>query len=109
MLAAINGNSIEIYSTTTFENICTLKAHSNKVQSVNWSDNDTSLVSCGSDGAVYEWDFATAKRISENVVKQCVYNDVAMSKDGRSIFAIGSDFTLKEIVDSQVCLETVLI
>ena len=102
MLAAVNGNSIQIYSTTTFDNVCNLKAHSNRVQSVIWSENDMTLVSCGSDGAVYEWDFATAKRLSESVSKQCIFTGVTMSKDGRNIFAVGTDCTLKEIVDSQV-------
>lgn len=55
------------------------------------------------DGAVYEWDTFSGKRISESVWKSCAYTGVTMTPDGKSSFAVGSDKTLKEIADSQVC------
>jgi len=39
--------------------------------------------------------------VSENVIKQCQYNGVAVTKDARTIVAVGSD-SIKEIADSQV-------
>ena len=54
------------------------------------------------DGAVYEWNVYTGKRDGESVLKSCSYTGVAVSPDGRTTYAVGSDKTLKEICDSQV-------
>ncbi|XP_010893002.1 cilia- and flagella-associated protein 57 [Esox lucius] len=105
MFAAVNGNVIHIYSTTTFENLMNLKGHNGKVRSVVWSADDSRLVSCGMDGAVYEWNTLNSKRESESVLKSCSYTGVAISSDGKSIFAVGTDRTLKEIQDCQILRE----
>lgn len=97
---------IQIYSTTTFECITNLKGHNGKVRSVVWSTNDSRLISCGMDGAVYDWDVATEKRIGESVLKTCSYTGVTVTPDGKTSFAVGSDKTLKEIADSQVYVQT---
>ncbi|MCJ8731889.1 hypothetical protein PDJAM_G00204930 [Pangasius djambal] len=118
MFAAVNGNVIHLYSTTTFDNILNLKGHSGKiitspalahqVRSVVWSADDSRLVSCGMDGAVYEWNALTGQRESESVLKSCSYTSVALSPDTRSILAVGSDCTLKEIQDCQASPEICL-
>ncbi|XP_068095524.1 cilia- and flagella-associated protein 57 [Hyperolius riggenbachi] len=105
LFAAVNGNVIHIYSTTTFENVTNLKGHNGKVRSVAWSADDSKLVSCGLDGAVYEWNTLTGKRESECVLKSCSYSCVALLPDSKTIFAVGSDQTLKEISDSQIVRE----
>lgn len=102
MFAAVNGNVIHIFSTTTFENVSNLKGHNGKVRSVVWSTDDMKLVSCGMDGAVYEWDTVTSKRVGESVLKSCSYTSVTVSPDGKTTFAVGSDRSLKEIADSTV-------
>ena len=63
---------------------------------------DSKLVSCGMDGAICEWSLITGKRESENVLKTCSYSDVVVASEGRTIYAVGSDHTLKEICDSQI-------
>ncbi|GFR57789.1 cilia- and flagella-associated protein 57-like [Elysia marginata] len=105
LFASVMGNVIQLYSTTTFENINNLKGHNGKVKSVVWSADDSKLVSCGMDGAVYEWDTFTGKRISESVWKSCSYTGVTITPDGKATFAVGSDKTLKEIADSQILRE----
>ncbi|KAL2097767.1 hypothetical protein ACEWY4_006974 [Coilia grayii] len=105
MFAAANGNVIHIYSTTTFDNLLNLKGHNGKVRAVVWSADDSRLVSCGMDGAVYEWNTLTSKRESESVLKSCSYNSVAISSDGKNVFAVGTDNTLKEIQGCQVMRE----
>lgn len=67
-----------------------------------WSPNDSRLVSCGMDGAVYEWDTQTGRRASECVLKSCSYTDVVYSSDCNSVLAVGTDAALKEIQDCQV-------
>lgn len=73
-----------------------------QVRSIVWSDDDSRLVSCGMDGAVYEWDTLTSKRESECVLKTCMYTSIATSPDAKVIFAVGTDSTLKEIQDHHV-------
>jgi WD40 repeat protein len=59
-------------------------------------------VSCGIDGAVYEWDVASKQRCSECVLKSCNYTCSVISPEGDAIYAVGSDRTLKEIRDNVV-------
>ena len=73
-----------------------------QIRGIEWSLDDSRLVSCGMDGAVYEWNTQTGKRESESVLKSCSYTDVAFSSDCKSILAVGSDLMLKEIQDCQV-------
>ncbi|XP_054836556.1 cilia- and flagella-associated protein 57 [Eublepharis macularius] len=103
--AAVNGNVIHIYSSTSFENIINLKGHNGKVRSVVWSTDDYKLISCGTDGAVYEWNLQNGKRESECVLKSCSYSGVAISPDAKIIFAVGSDHSIKEICDSSILRE----
>ena len=79
-----------------------------QVRQVIWSQDDSKIISCGMDGAVYEWNVSNYKREGESVLKSCSYTSVAVSPDGRTTFAVGSDRTLKEICDSQVGLATKL-
>ncbi|CAH1775033.1 unnamed protein product [Owenia fusiformis] len=102
MFAAVHGNVIQIYSSTTFENVLNLKGHNGKVRSVQWSADDSKIISCGMDGAVYEWNSFDGKRVGESVLKSCSYTSVAVTPDGKTTFAVGSDRTLKEIADSQI-------
>ncbi|KAH8870172.1 Cilia- and flagella-associated protein [Schistosoma japonicum] len=105
LIAAVNGNVIQIYSTTTFDNLLNLKGHNGKIRSIIWSDDDHKLISCGMDGAVYEWDTHNGTRINENVLKSCSYTSVSVSQDGKVVYAVGSDKTLREISDSQIVHE----
>ncbi|XP_037535006.1 cilia- and flagella-associated protein 57 [Nematolebias whitei] len=104
MFAAVDGNLIHIYSFTTLEKILSLKGHNGKVQCIEWSLDDSRLVSCGTDGAVYEWNTHTGQRQSE-YIKSCNYTGVAFSSDSKTIMAVGTDFTLKEIQDCQILRE----
>ena len=102
LFAAVHGNVIQLYATYTFENVGNLKGHNGKVRSIVWSQDDSKIISCGVDGAVYEWSVYTSKRDGESVLKTCSYTCAAVSPDGGTTFAVGSDKTLKEISDSQI-------
>ena len=39
-----------------------MKGHNGRVRGIVWSADDQKLISCGTDGAVYEWEVATGKR-----------------------------------------------
>ena len=103
--AAVNGNTIQIYSTYTCENIGNLRGHNGKVKSIYWTQDDRCVISAGMDGAVYEWQLKDFKRTSENVLKSCSYTCAVCTSDARSIFAVGSDRKMKEISDSNVTKE----
>lgn len=103
LFAAVHGNVIQIYSTVTFENVTNLKGHNGKVRQLIWSPDDTRLFSCGMDGAVYEWEVSTSKRLHEAVLKACGYTGLGLSADAKTVFAVGTDRKIKEIVDAQVC------
>lgn len=111
--AAIHGNSIQIYSTWSFENVCHLKGHIGKVRTICWSSDDLKLISAGMDGAIYEWCLKDigiggnnmGKREGECVLKTCSYSCAVITPDSKTIFAVGNDKTLKEVVDSQILRE----
>ncbi|KAL7062260.1 hypothetical protein AAHC03_0644 [Spirometra sp. Aus1] len=88
-----------------FTNLHNLKAHNGKIRCLLWTNEDQKLISCGMDGAVYEWDINTGRRISENVMKSCSYSCVTATKDGSRTYAVGSDRKIKEISDSTIALE----
>ncbi|KAJ3293662.1 Cilia- and flagella-associated protein 57 [Borealophlyctis nickersoniae] len=112
--AAVHGNTIQIYSTWNFENLGNLKGHNGKVRSIYWTGDDSKIVSAGMDGAIYDWALkdltGTAggggiKREGESILKSCSYTCAVATADGRAIYAVGSDKTLKEIIDSQIARE----
>ncbi|XP_053723695.1 cilia- and flagella-associated protein 57 isoform X1 [Synchiropus splendidus] len=105
MFAALNGNLIELFSFTSFGKLISLKGHNKKVCAIDWSQDDSRLVSCGTDGAVYEWNTQTGKRESACILKSCSYTDVAFSSNGETILAVGTDLTLKEIQACQILKE----
>ena len=77
-----------------------------KVRGLVWSSDDFRLVSCGLDGAIYEWNIVSSRREKECVLKSCSYTSIALSLDMKTTYAVGSDQTLKEmnLAESQVCI-----
>lgn len=67
-----------------------------------WAPLDLKVVSCGLEGAVYEWDVATALRIGEVITKSCSCSDICVTTDGKTTYSVGSDGHIKEITASQV-------
>ncbi|KNC99492.1 uncharacterized protein SPPG_04888 [Spizellomyces punctatus DAOM BR117] len=105
MFAAAQGNMIQIFSTWTFENLANLKGHNGRVRSLVWTQDDAYLVSAGADGAVYAWSVAEMKRENEHILKSTAYSCAVVAKDGKTMWAVGSDMMLKEITESTVTIE----
>lgn len=105
VFAAVQGNVVQLYSTYTFKNVGSLKGHNGKITTLTWSQDDAKIVSAGADGAIYEWDTRSHTRVHENVLKTCSYTSVALSPDGSTTFAVGSDKSLKEISSDEIKLE----
>jgi WD40 repeat protein len=93
--AAVNGNIIMVFDFYTCEKVVDLRGHNSKVKSVHWGADDTTIVSCGLDGAVYQWDWEDCKRLSEYVQKGTHYH--CALGNAESVFAVGSDQMMKEL------------
>lgn len=105
LFAVVYGHVIQIFSFSTFENITNLAGHSQKVRSLCWSPNDTSLVSCGSDGAIYQWDpvakESNSQRKFEVVNRGVDYTSIAIDKEDK-IWAAATDGQIREIKHGEI-------
>lgn len=106
LFAAVNGNTIQVFSTYTCDLLANFRGHNGKVKSLFWNSDDSGLISAGMDGAVYQWDLEDAKREGEFVQKGVLYSSALCNHDGNIVYAAGSDRFLKEIEfpASQVCI-----
>eukprot|EP00398_MALV-I-01_sp_L67-1_P000447 gene447-864_t len=105
--AAVNSNMIQVYRFYTCELIQTLRGHNNKVRSLSWTPDDSTLVSAGMDGAVYEYQiFPEGRRVSDYVSKgtqfSCVLVYTDPSSRENSMYSVGTDKMLKELCNSQL-------
>jgi len=73
-----------------------------KVRSVAWSHDDCFILTAGVDGAIYEWELKSLKRVRENVIIGCQYSSVVSVKDSQTFFGVGSDRKLKELDEAMV-------
>ncbi|OAF69544.1 WD repeat-containing protein [Intoshia linei] len=105
LFAVVSGNLVQIFSSTSYQNIMNLKGHNGKVKDIKWSIDDTRLYTCGMDGAIYEWEASTGKRLSDSVLKSCSYNSICLGIDENAIYAVGTDRKLKKIMESQIVRE----
>ncbi|CAK4985833.1 unnamed protein product [Aphanomyces euteiches] len=97
LFAAVNGNTIQVFSMNTCDLVANLRGHNGKVRSIYWNYDDSGLISAGMDGAVYQWDLDEAKRDGEFVQKGVPYFSAVCNREGTSVFAVGADKMLKEI------------
>jgi len=84
-IAAVTGAHIHLFDTFTHEALGLLRGHTGLIKGVAWSADDAALVSCGHDGAVYEWDMRTRQRVVANdyVLKSAQYEAVALAPAAR--------------------------
>ncbi|CAH2006904.1 unnamed protein product [Acanthoscelides obtectus] len=108
MFAATNGNIIQIYSSINFQQMYVLKGHNGEITSMSWSFDDSILATTGSEGAVYGWDIASSTRQYETIIKSNNFKSAAISKDSRSIYAVGTDGHLRELMNSNVYRDVVI-
>lgn len=124
--AAVNNNAIQVYRTYTCEIVCNLRGHNAKVRSLSWAADDSSLVSCGMDGSVYEFSvIKEGQRLQDWMHKGTSFNTVCtyprenvapagggkekkeeekllMQGSKNALLVAGNDKMIKEIHNSQL-------
>merc|ERR1719353_1548413 len=107
MFAAVNSNTIQVFKTYSCETVCNLRGHNNKVRSLSWTADDTTLVSAGMDGAVYEYNILNdGRRESDWVHKgtnfSCVFVYTDPSTGSNTTYVVGSEKMLREVAGSSM-------
>ncbi|KAF9421540.1 hypothetical protein HW555_002473, partial [Spodoptera exigua] len=97
MFAAVNGQVIQVFSSVSFMNVFNLKGHNGRITCLAWSANDLTMISCGTEGAVYEWSMVTGQRVGEVILKTNQFYACAVNGNGKTIYGVGSDGEIKEI------------
>lgn len=96
LFAAVQGTSIHVFNTWSYEPVATFKEHTGKVKSIAWSSDDTSLVSAGFDGGVFVWNPLNAQKIWGSEISSTMYGCAVIAPDG-GIWAGGyGDKSLRE-------------
>ncbi|KAL9654241.1 hypothetical protein ABK040_010273 [Willaertia magna] len=101
--AAAHGNVINVYNTFTLQLTTALKGHNGKIKAIQWSDDDTKLISVGLDGALYEYVVKTEKRIIHNTNKSAAYTSVFL--DSKNIYVGGTDGKVRGFADASLFSE----
>lgn len=105
MLACAYEALVTIVSVFSFDVIATFKAHNGCVLTVQWSMDDTYLVTAGEDGAIYHWCVRTGKRINESVQKGTEYRGLVVLKDVAAIYAVTDAGCIREMINSDITRE----
>eukprot|EP00913_Durusdinium_trenchii_P002841 g2629.t1 len=106
--AAVNSNTIQVYKTYTCEVVCNLRGHQSKVKAVCWTSDDFRLVSCGQDGAAYEYDILKEGRRGTNFASSPNFTSIVSHTDfeaatpATTLYVAGSDKMLKEVRESSL-------
>lgn len=106
MFAAVNINVVQVYTTTDFICIFTLKGHTGNVKALLWSQSDLKMLSLGAEDAIYEWDMTTGTRVGEIILKGTNLRGIALSADTSFSYCIASDDRIREIKENEVQLLT---
>ncbi|GBP75293.1 Cilia- and flagella-associated protein 57 [Eumeta japonica] len=102
MFAAVNGKVVQVFSSVSFVNMFNLKGHNGEVTCLSWSASDSILVSCGNEGAVYEWSMSNGQRVGEIIIKTNQFYGCAINMAGKITYAVGSDGEIKELGSSSI-------
>ncbi|KAI5711305.1 hypothetical protein M8J76_004736 [Diaphorina citri] len=102
ILAVADGVHIKLYDYIQFHLMYILQGHRMEITSFKWLSNDSNLISCGLDGAVYMWDVKSGKRVADVVTRHCQHHDIEATSDGKLIYTVGKDGHLKEIKNEVV-------
>ncbi|CAL4106647.1 unnamed protein product, partial [Meganyctiphanes norvegica] len=103
ILAAADTNLIILTSNISFKKIITLKGHLTKVTGMGWYPDDSALMSCSSEGAVYAWDIKAGIQLWEvKSLSSATYLCGALSLDSKPTLIAGHGTLLTEVTGGQM-------
>ncbi|XP_050527908.1 cilia- and flagella-associated protein 57-like [Daktulosphaira vitifoliae] len=105
MFALANHHKVDVYCSVIFEHRYTLRGHSGIITALRWGFHDANLITCGLDGAIYEYNMRTGERDLDIVNPEIVYIDLVVSKDTSRMFPIAQDGRFREIYNQTVCIK----
>jgi len=94
-VAGLCDGVIRVYSTSTWEHVCTLDGHKKRIQSIAYSPIDNQLVSGSIDHAVRLWDVESRSCRYTLNGHSAVVNCVAFAPCGQSVASASSDSTVR--------------
>ncbi|XP_066249993.1 cilia- and flagella-associated protein 57 [Euwallacea similis] len=109
IFASANRSGIHVYSSINFDLVYILKGHIGQIRCMSWNRDDRLLATCGSEGAVYVWDVCEAARISESIIKSNPFTAASITQTGKETYAVGNDGHIRELINSNVHRDVVLV
>lgn len=92
----MHASTIHIYYTYTCELLGHLRGHNGKVKSISFvAPHDTRLISCGTDGTVYEFNLCDFHKANDHTMKAITYH--CASADVNTVWAAGNDRKLRQL------------
>lgn len=71
-----------------------------QIKSFSWSSSDHKLTTSGTDGAVYEWDMISTRRIGEFIVKDVSFTGAVVGSDEKVNYAVSTDGYIRLMKDN---------
>ncbi|XP_055839134.1 cilia- and flagella-associated protein 57-like [Episyrphus balteatus] len=105
LMATAYENCIAITSVFNLETLKTLKGHSGMVLTLAWSRNDKTVISGGTDGALYQWDIETGARLQEIIQPGIEYHALCVPNDPDCFYAATNTGIIREIKSSKIVHE----
>jgi cilia- and flagella-associated protein 57 len=100
LFACVNVYTIQIYNFYTGENLSSMifNEHEGKVRCISWAEDDSYFVSAGWDGRIYVWNIKNNSKPEYYFdSKGTNFSCVAKAPGMNSVFAVGTDKTVREI------------
>ncbi|XP_055921379.1 cilia- and flagella-associated protein 57-like [Eupeodes corollae] len=105
LMATAYENNIAITSVFTLDTLRIMKGHSGSVLTLAWARNDKSVISGGSDGAVYQWDIETGARLQEVIQPGLEFYSLCVPNDPECFYAASNTGIIMEIKNSKILRE----
>ena len=103
MFATIWNSCIVVCDTWNFDIVANLKATTTKISRIEWSTDDSRILSFSNDGTITRWNIDTKQKEFEIEAPEDIdYLATTLDKSGRVAFVYASDGTIKTYFDGKL-------